>query len=150
MRKIIILCGLVLIVVGSILTWRALHPPLSDIEQIEANLNGLAQAIEAGRTRRLVSYLAPDFKWHSFTRDYISRNFGGFSLQWSDVELHLSGVRVQRKDGYATTNGRFTLRYRSRDSRYVETRIGNFKLFWEKRHDEWLVTGAEGGENIEP
>ncbi len=150
MRKLFILGGLALVLVGGVLAWRALHPPLNDTQKIEAALTDMKRAVENGQARRLVNYLAPKFQWHDYNRDFIQKNFGGFSLQWRDVELHLADVKVQVETETAVSEGSFTLIYRNRGTTNLETRAGHFQLFWQKHDDQWLVVKAAGGENIGP
>ena len=150
MRKLTILCGLALVLIGGVSAWRALHPSLNDSQQIEAALTDMKHAVKNGQTRRLVDYLAPEFQWRDYSRDFIQKNFGGFSLQWRDAELHLADVKVRVEGESAISDGSFTLIYRNRGTPNLETRAGHFQLFWEKRDEKWLVVKADGGENIEP
>jgi len=150
LRTIIAGCGLLLLLAGGLFPWRALPPPLTDTQQVQANLLGLAQAIEEMQPRNVVAYLAPEFAWRGLTRENISQNMGGFSLQWRDVDLNLAGVQVQLAGERATSSGTFTLRYRRRGAYEIQTRVGRFKVFWEKRDGQWLAVAAEGGESIEP
>ena len=145
MRRFFILGGLFLLLLSAILTWRRLHPPLSDEEQIAAALDGISAAAKTRSARGIANFLAKDFKFGGGTgkKDFQNSLVGGI-LQYRVIDLNLSGVQVDSNGETAKSDGRYVLSLKSEFNSPPEIFRGKFDLQWRKIDGEWLVVSAQG------
>ncbi|HEX8463540.1 MAG TPA: nuclear transport factor 2 family protein [Abditibacterium sp.] len=143
MRKILLLSGLVLLLLGVVIGWRATHPPLSDEQQIAAALDGITAAANARQPRGVVGFLSRDFKFAGGGRKNLQQALASGMLSYRVIDLNISGVEVKIQGETATSEGRFRLSRRSEADSAPETTSGEFRLKWRKEDGEWLVTQAE-------
>lgn len=144
MRKILLIGGLLLLLLGGFFTWRALHPPLTDEQQIAAALDGITSAANNRQPRGVANYLAKDFKFGSTRKKEFQQSLAAGILQYRVVDLKLAGVQVDVNGETATSSGRYTLNLKSEYTSPAEVFPGNFDLKWRKIDGEWLVTEVEG------
>ena len=149
-RKIVLALGLFILVIGGVLWWRATHPPLSDEEQIAANLEGLKDSAESGSVDGVMNYLSDDFTWGGRKRSEVrSLLFGAFyeGLRKRDFRLNFTNVKIKVQGATATATGHYKV-----DTRAfrvgVESTDGDFSTEWQKRDGQWKITRANGGENF--
>ncbi len=144
MRKIFIIGGIVLLVLGAVLTWRRLHPPLTDEQQIAAALNGITAAANARSPRGIADYLAKDFQFGSTTKSEFQNSLVGGILQYRVIDLKLAGTKTEVNGETASSQGRYVLSLKSEFTSPPEVFAGKFALKWRKIEGQWLVTGAQG------
>lgn len=151
LRKILIIAGCALLVIGGIVAWRATHPPLTDEQQIAANLEAMRVAVENRNAKGVTWYLAADFRWQGLKKSDVHRHLAGAFVApgrpLRDVQVYLSGLRIEVRDDSATTTGHYNVSYRIGDAP-AESRAGDFTLQWQKRDGQWKIVQAEGGGNI--
>ena len=143
MRKILLCSGLALLLLGVWSGWRALHPPLSDEQQISVALDGIVEAANSRQPRGIMQFLAPDFKFQGGSRKDFQNSLVGGILQFRGVDLQLSGVEVVVKVTTATSAGRFRLSLKSEANSTPEITNGGFNLKWKKVDGQWLIGEAE-------
>lgn len=148
MRRFIMLLGLVLLIGGGLSYWRATHPVLSPQQQIAANLDDVASALQSRAANRVLSHLAPEFSWNNSSRKEIGDILRGSLLGFRDVQLQRSGETVQVQGDTATSSGSFRLSYRSSQGGQPQTQSGEYSLQWRKIDGEWKITSAKGGESV--
>lgn len=150
-RKFILIAGLVIFVLGVIIAWRAMHPPLSPTEQIKANLEAMKSGIEQRNVRAASRYLSKDFHWRDVPRAEITKqHMPAAFFMWRDVHLQISNLQTEVHGETATSTGRFTLNYRPQADMAPEVRTGKFKIEWQLEDGEWKAIKGEGGESIGP
>ena len=147
-RYVVLALGLVLLIVGGIGVWRAMHPPLTAEEQIIANIDDAAVSIEQRSTSRLARYLAPEFSWNGTPRADALRLLAGTFYQFRDVQLQRTIERVQVNGDTATTSGTYHISFRSAPQAAPESQSGAFTLKWRLRDGKWLIVSAQGGEAL--
>jgi len=148
MPRLILLLGVLLLVVGGLLAWRSLHPPLSDEQQIVANLEGIRGAIESRQARAVTNYLAPDFRYDGMTRSELNNNLAGAFFQWHDVHLEISSVQVKVQGDRAVSTGHYTASVAAGQGSAPEQHAGNCTLNWERRKGRWVVTNGGTDEKL--
>ena len=146
-RYLLILAGAVLLFLGSLAAWRASHPPLTNEQQIAANVEVLRQAVQSRKPRKIESLLAEDFTWGGQNKRELNSALTGAFLQWRDVTANVTGLDISINGDKATSKGKFSLAFRPSQRGRAEAYLVDFRLSWEKRDGQWLVTKAEGGEN---
>lgn len=144
MRKLFIWAGIILILVGAFLAWKKAHPPLTDEQQISANLEDLRQNANLRRTRGITQHLSSDFKLGSLGKKEVNNQLVGAFLQWGKIELDISGVKTQIKGDEAISNGHFSLQASRDEAGTPETYAGDFKTWWRKEDGVWKIYRAEG------
>ena len=147
-RKILIGIAIVITVLGGITAWRALHPPLSDQEQIAANIEDLRAQIEKRNTNGALKYLAKDFRYGGIPKKDLRTAVAGTVMRWRDVKLNVSGVRIEVQGETATTVGRYSLSYRTGESAPTQIQSGDFRLQWQKLDGNWEITQADGPQSL--
>lgn len=150
-RKLILSFGVLLLLVGGVIWWRAAHPPLTDEEQIAANLEGLRTSAESGSVNGVMGYLSDDFTWDGRKRSEISSLlYGAFyeGLRKRDFSLVFTNVHPAVQGATATLNGHYKLNLRNYRGA-VDSGDGEFSTSWEKRDGQWKITRASGGENLQ-
>ena len=151
-RKIILVIGVLLLLVGGLTWWRATHPPLTDEEQIAANLEGLRDTAESGSVNGVMSYFSDEFTWDGRKRSEISSLlYGAFyeGLRKRDFRLTFTNVRPAVKGATATVTGHFKVDVRTYRGGVDTASSGEFSTEWEKRDGQWKITRANGGENLQ-
>lgn len=147
-RNLLILAGLLLLIFGGWMAWRKAHPPLTDEQQIAANVEAVRQAIEARNARRIVAYLADDFTWNGAKKNEIESQLTGGFWQARDITANVAGLQITQNGDTATSTGNFSLTLRPSPHSRADAYTGKFTLHWKKRDGQWLVTKLEGGENV--
>lgn len=143
-RKLIVALGLVLLVGGGFFWWRVTHPPLSDAEQIAANLEDIRTSLENNNIERALGYMAEDAKFQGQSRAQIRSQFNiGSFLTKANARVNLLNVRTDIKGASASTKGHYKVDVQQRFG--PEANDGDFSLEWEKRDGNWVIT--EGSTN---
>ncbi|MDQ3813031.1 MAG: nuclear transport factor 2 family protein [Armatimonadota bacterium] len=144
LRKVILIAGFILLAFGGVLWWRATHPPLTDEQQVLANLDAVRHAVEARRPRDIAYYLAKGFTLNGQPRSDVVNMMKGALLQAHEVQLNVSNVQVKVRGDTATSFGRYRLTANSRGDPTARTRMGEFTLNWRKTDGVWKIAKAEG------
>ena len=147
MKRILIVSGLTLLILSGFLVWRALHPPLSDEQQIAANLDAIVQAASARDAVSIADFMAPTFTFNgqkNTARKEFQRQLYAGMLQYRAIDLQINGVQVQANGENASSDGRFLLNLKSEFDSPPEPYGGNFKLKWKKIDGEWKISEVEG------
>ena len=147
MKRILIASGVVVLLLSAILIWRALHPALTDEQQIAANLDAIAAAAGARDAVTIASYLAPQFTFDDqgqTERKEFQRQLYGGILQYRVVDLTINGVAVKVNGQNASSDGRFLLSLKSEYNSPPELHDGDFQLQWQKIDGEWKIVAIKG------
>jgi hypothetical protein len=143
MRKFLVAFVILLVVVGGILTWRRLHPPLNDQQQIAAAMDGISAAASARSPGRVASYLAKDFKIAGMGKSEFQNSLAGGILQYRVIELDVPNPKISVDGEVAATEGSFNLSLKPEFNSAPEIHTGRYKLRWRKVDGEWLIANAE-------
>lgn len=146
MRKLIIIVGLVLLVVGGVAIWRQMHPVLSAEEQIAANLEDLARAASGKRLSGIMTYLDKDFKYGSMGRKDVQSSLAAAFWQFRKIDVQISGVKIQVNQDTAMSTGHYTVATQRETTSPPDTSAGDFKIGWKRQDGEWKAVNAEGGQ----
>lgn len=144
MRKLFIFGGLLVFFIIGIMTWRRLHPPLSDEGQIIAAIFDIRAAANARSPRGIANYLAKDFKFGETSKADFQNSLVGAMLQYRVVDLQIPSVAIGVKGETARCDGRYILSLKSEFNSPPEIFAGKFTLKWRKDNGQWLVTNAQG------
>jgi len=149
LRKILIAAGVLCIIAGGFLAWRASNPPLTDDQVILANLAAVQEAAQKRQAKNIAYYLAKDFSWQSTTRQEFVRMLSAGLFQARDVQVTLSKVELERQGSdEAVTSGNYSVTMRPAEGAQSTNAHGPFKFYWRKVEGEWKVYKAEGGSDI--
>jgi ketosteroid isomerase-like protein len=144
MRKISVVFVILLVILGGIFTWRKLHPPLNDQQQIAAALDGICAAASARSPRGVANYLAKDFKIAGMGKSEFQNSLAGGILQYRVIELRVPNTKIVVNGEAATSEGSFNLSLKPEFNSAPEVRTGRFKLQWRKTDEGWLISKADG------
>jgi ketosteroid isomerase-like protein len=147
-RNLLIFVGALLLLFGGWFAWHAAHPPLSDEQQIIANVEAIRAAVESRSAGRVQSFLADDFSWNGHNKRELSSEMSGAFFQWRDVTTNITGLHVSISGDTATATGKFSIALRPTSHSRPDAYVGDFTLLWRKRNGQWLITKAKGGENV--
>lgn len=149
-RTLLLWAALILLLGGGILTWRALHPPQTDEQQILAKLDAMSQAAKAMSARGVTAPMTQNFRWQGLNKREINSHLSGFFFTADKVEVKLSDMDVKVNGERASTEGAFHATYRTAPDAPPTSRLGRFRTNWIKREGDWKLDSAEGGANLEP
>ena len=144
MKRVLIALGVVMLLVVGIFGWRATHPPLTDEQQIAANLEGIVEAAQARSASGVGGYLSPKFQFDGTKKGDFQRQLVFGLHQYSSVEVQTSNVKVTVRGQTATTTGSYRLSLKPESNSPPQVYPGNFNLQWRQENGQWLVIGAEG------
>ncbi len=144
-RTTVLILGVLLLLLGCVLFWRATHPPLSDEQKIKFLLEGARSAIATCNTNRLTFYLAEDFTWNGQSKSELKSMARGAFFQARDLEPSIFGVKISVQDETANVTGSYSLRYRIQNTKTSETQRGHFQIVLEKRDNAWKIIRAQNG-----
>ena len=147
MKRIFIGAGLLLLILSGFFLWRALNPPLSDEEQIAANLDAIVKAASERDAVTIANFMAPTFKFNGnagVARKEFQRQLYAGMLQYRGIDMQINGVKVNIKGDVADSDGRFLLNVKREFDSPPEPYSGNFKLKWKKLDGEWKISEVEG------
>lgn len=134
---------LVLLAIAVFFAWRALHPKLSDEQQIAANLDAICQAADNRSPRGIANFLAKDFKAGSVSKSEFQNSLAGGILQYRVIDLSVAGVQSEVQSENASSAGRFTLALKSEYNSPPQVQSGKFALKWRKIDGEWKIVSAD-------
>lgn len=143
-----VLVALALLVVA-FAVWRLTRPPLSNEQQIRANMNDLVQGMQKTAPRQMLQYLAPDFKWNNNSRDQMERLVRQVSAGATHVEVTRTGENLQMRGEEATVSGNYTIYYQTlQEPRDTPPHVlsGQYTVLWQKRDGDWKIVALQGGE----
>lgn len=146
-RKIIVALGLLFFVAGGVFWWRVTHPLLTDLEQVEANLEDIRSSLENGATERALGYLDEDGKFSGQSVSQLRSQLTlGYRFGRPDVRVTFTNTRTEIKGATATTQGHYKVDVR-RGRSQAESSDGDFSITWQKRDGQWKITdgNASGG-----
>ena len=147
MKRILIVSGVLLLILSGFLIWRALHPPLTDQQQIAANLDSITAAANARDAPTVASFMAPTFSFNGRAgtgrKDFQRQIFAGM-MQYRVVDLQINGVKIKVNGAVADSDGRFLLNLKPEFDSQPETYSGNFQLKWRKVDGEWKISEIVG------
>ena len=147
MKKIFLVSGVLILLVSGFFIWRASHPPLTDQQQIAANLDAIASAADARDAVTIAGFMAPSFKFNGnsgMERKEFQRQLYGGILQYRVIDLKINGVKVEVKGDVADSDGRYLLNLKSEFDSPPTPYSGDFKLKWKKLDGEWKISEVEG------
>ncbi len=128
----------------AVFLWRATHPALSDEQQIEAALDGIATQASHKSAGGVASFLAKDFQFDGFKRSDVRQQLAVGLLQYSAVNMKVSNVQVQVNGDTATTRGHYDLGLK-RDFNSPEDKVpSDFSLKWKREDGQWKIYNADG------
>ena len=147
MKRILIVSGIVLLLLSGLLLWRALHPALTDEEQIAANLDAISKAANERDAVSIAAFMAPNFKFNGNAgtdpKEFQRQLYAGM-MQYRVIDMQINGVKVQVKGAVAESSGRFLINLKSEFDSQPETSAGDFKLKWKKLDGEWKISEVQG------
>lgn len=147
MKRILIVSGIVLLLLSGFLVWRALHPLLTDEQQIAANLDAIVKAADARDAVSIANFMTPTFAFNgnpnTVRKDFQRQLFGGM-MQYRVVDLQINGVKVNVQGAVADSDGRYLLNVKSEFDSAPEPYKGDFKLKWRKVDGEWKISEVQG------
>lgn len=145
-RKLVIALGLIFLLGGGYFWWRVTHPPLSDTEQIAANLEDIRQSLENGNIERALNYTTEDAKFAGQSRSQIRSQFTiGSFLNREDVRVTFTNTRHDVRGATASTKGHYKVDVNRRFG--PDSSDGDFSLEWQKQNGEWKISnGNASGE----
>ena len=147
MKRILIFSGIFLLLISAFFGWRALHPPLTDEQQIAANLDAIVKAADARDAVSIANFMTPTFTFNghdgTVRKDFQRQLFAGM-MQYRVVDLQINGVKVNVNGAVADSSGRFLLNLKSEFDSPPEPYSGNFKLKWRKVDGEWKISEVVG------
>lgn len=149
-RKIVMVIGLVLLVAGGYLWWKAAHPALTDEQQIVVNLESLRTSAESGSVDGVMNHLAEEFKWNGHSRSEVrSQLFGAFyqGFRKRDFRLSFTAVQAEVSGETAKLTGHYKVDTRA-DRTFIATQDGDFTTTWVKKDGRWKIATVSGGENV--
>ena len=147
MKRTSIFVAVLLLIIGGFFGWRVLHPPLTDAQQIAANLDAIAAAANARDAASIAAFMAPTFTFNGNTgtaRKEFQRQLSLGMLQYRVVDLKINRVQTTINGENATSDGRFALNLKSEFDSPPEPYGGDFKLKWQKMDGEWKISEVEG------
>jgi hypothetical protein len=136
--------GIVIALLVAVFVWRAMNPPLSDSQQIAANLDSLVDAANRRSARGVSRFLAPNFEFGGTKKRDFQPQLAGALLQYRVVELKMSGVQTTVNGQTATSSGRYNLSLKSETTSPPALSNGEFKVRWRKVEGEWKIEAATG------
>lgn len=134
---------LVLIVLA-ILFWRWNHPALTDEQQIQAALDGIATQASHKSSGGITSFLAKDFQLDGVKKSDLQKQLTLGMLQYRVVNMKISGVQVQVSGDTATTKGLYDLGFKTEFSSPEEKYSSDFSLKWKREDSQWKIADAQG------
>lgn len=140
---------ILLVVIGGFFGWRAMHPKLTDEQQIAANLGAICDAANARNPRGIADFLAKDFQTGGTGKKGFRESLTAGILQFRVVDLSVSGVktsvlRAALGEGVtAASSGNFLLSLKSEFNSPAQKQSGKFDLTWRKIEGEWQIVAAD-------
>ena len=147
MKRILIVSGVLLLILSGFFLWRALHPALTDEQQIAANLDAIAAAAGERDAVSIANFMAPTFTFNgqkNTERKEFQRQLYAGMLQYRGIDLQINGVQVNVQGDVADSDGRFLLNLKPEFDSPPEPYGGNFKLTWKRLDGEWKISEVEG------
>ena len=146
-RKLMVAFGLIFLLGGGYFWWRATHPPLSDVEQIAANLEDIRQALESGNIERALNYTTEDVKFAGQSRSQIRSQFTiGQFMNRDNVRVTFTNTRHETQGAKASTQGHYKIDVRQRSN--PDSYDGDFSLEWQKQNGEWKISNGTASGDI--
>ena len=149
-RKIVMVIGVVLLVAGGFLWWKATHPTLTDEQQIVANLETVRTSAESASVDGVMNQLSDDFRWNGQSRSEVrSLLFGAFyrGFHKRDIRVTFTAVQAEVKGETATLTGHYKIDTRA-DRTFIASPDGDFSTMWVKKDGRWKIATASGGESV--
>ena len=147
MKRILIVAGVLVLLLSGFLVWRALHPVLTDEQQIAASLDAISRAAGERDAVSIANFMAPNFKFNgndgTTPKDFQRQLYGGM-MQYRVIDLKLNGVKVDVNGDVAGSDGRFLLNVKSEFDSPPTPYSGDFKLKWKKIDGEWKISEVQG------
>lgn len=148
LRRFVVITGLLLCAFGAVALWRGLNPALSNEQLIKRRLEAMRTGIEKRSARTITQYIGSDCTWNGMDGKSLRAAIAQALLQWRDVRLDFEDIRTSVRGDAATSSGRYILTVRETEGARPETFRGSFGLQWKKRTGNWVVTRADGGEQL--
>jgi hypothetical protein len=148
LRRFVVITGVLLCAFGAVALWRGLNPALSNEQIIARQLEAMRTGIEKRTAGNITQYIGNDCTWSGMDGKSLRAAIAQALLQWRDVRLDFQDTGTVVSGDEATTSGRYILTVRETKDAKPETFRGSFGLHWKKRHGNWVVTRADGGEHL--
>ena len=144
MKKKFWMFGVFALLLVAFFGWRLTHPPLTDEQQIAANIDGLTASANNKSAGGVASYLSKKFIFNGIRKkDFQNQLVGGF-LQYRVVKLQTSGLQTKINGDTASSEGRWSLGLKSEYTSPEERTSGTFELQWRRENGEWKIVEADG------
>ena len=124
--------------------WRATHPALTDEQQIQAALDGIATQASHKSAGGITSFLAKDFQLDGMKKSDLQKQLTIGMLNFRVVNMKISGVQVQVNGDTATTRGRYDLGLKTEFTSPEEKYASDFSLKWKRENGQWKISNADG------
>jgi hypothetical protein len=118
--------------VTGFIAWRAANPPLSDREQISAQMEEMRAAVEVRSAGVLAKNVSDDFAWNGLDARTFRASLAQAFVQWRDVKLRIPAQKTEVRGDSATTNGRYNITLREAEASAPQTFTGNFTVQWKR------------------
>jgi hypothetical protein len=148
LRRFVVIAGVLLCAFGAVALWRGMNPALSSEQVIERQLETMRQGIEKRSVGRITQYISSDCTWNGMDGKSLRAAIAQSLLQWRDVRLDFEDTNTVVSGDNATSSGRYILTVRETKDAKPETFRGSFGLQWKKHNGNWVVTQADGGEQL--
>lgn len=146
-RFVLGVCTSMLLLAGFMM-WRAATPPLSDREQISAQMEEMRAAMEARSAGKIAKYISEDFEWNGLDARAFRASLAQIFMQWRDVKLLISSQKTDVRGASATTSGSYKITLREADASAPQTLNGDFSVQWNRTQSGWRIQSLRGGEAL--
>ena len=148
LRRFVFVVGTALLLLASLLLWRAAHPPLSDREQITAQMETMRAAVEARSAGAIAKNVGDDFAWNGLDARTFRASLAQAFIQWRDVKVSVPSQKTEVRGDDATTSGRYVIALREAQSSAPQTFRGDFAVQWKRAKNGWRIVSLRGGEQL--
>lgn len=150
MRKYLPIVVVVLVVALGILTWRRLHPPLTDEQQILVAIEEIQEAARNRSPRGIANFLAKEFKVGETGKSEFQNSLAAGILQYRVIDLDVPNPKISISGDSAQSSGQYVLSLKSEFNSPPQITRGQVSLRWKKIEGEWLIVRAEADMPSEP
>lgn len=148
LRRFVFCVGTTLLMLASLLVWRAAHPPLSDREQITAQIETMRAAVETRNAGAVAKNVGDDFAWNGLDARTFRASLAQAFLQWRDVKVDVPSQKTSVRGDDAATDGRYVITLREAEASAPQTLRGDFSVQWKRTKNGWRIVELRGGEQL--
>lgn len=137
------LIPLIIVVLAAFL-WRWTHPKLSDEDQIEQALNGIATQVSHKSAGGIASYLSKDFQIDGIKKGDIQKQLAYGMLTYASIKMGIAASRIEVNGDTATTKGHYDMGLKREFSSPEQNFEADFSLKWKREDGQWKISNADG------